>query len=171
MSTRPMSLPEPVADYLRRHTILALGTTDEEGVPHVAPLFYALLPDGDIVFISHPHTRHIREMTVRPRVALSVYGEPQQWQRIQGFQGHGEGYELPPARHRLAWETYVRAFPFLNRVIRSETPSVEQVRSAFQDARWYAVRLTWVRLIDNRQEFSHKDEWRRRVDGTWEKVR
>ncbi len=165
-----MSLPAPVDEYLRRHTILTLSTRDEEGIPHATPLFYALLPDGDVVFISHPDTAHIRHMLGQPHVAIAVYGEPQVWQHIQGVQAHGEGYELPPVRHQEAWDAYVTAFPFLKQVVRSETPSVQQVRAAFQDARWYGIRLTWVRLIDNQQGFSHKDEWVRGPD-RWEKVR
>ena len=164
-------LPTEVHTYLESHTTLALSTRDGEGHPAVAPLFYALLPQGDLVFISSPHTEHVRNVAHHPLVALAVYREGQEWQRIQGLQARGWAYELPPEMHREAWDAYVQKFPFLRNLFDTAVPSVQQLRAALADARWYAIRLTWVRIIDNRVAFGHKKEWQRSEEGSWVQIR
>jgi len=132
-------------------------------MPAVAPLFYALLPDDTLVFLSEEKTSHCANLRTRPTVAVAVYPQVRSWEEIRGVQALGDGFPLDEEQARLAWEAYRRRFPFV------ESHNAE-LRTALQRARWYGIRLRWVRLIDNTRGLGWKAEWQRTHRG-WERVR
>ncbi len=163
----PFPLPAEVQAFLERHTTLTLATMAPGGHPAAAPLFYALLADGTLVFLSEAHTAHVRHLRHHPPVALAVYQDGQPWDRIQGLQARGEAFPLPDARVPEAWDAYAQRFPFLQSV---RGDAAHPLRAALARVGWYGIRLTWVRLIDNTRGFGWKAEWQRTPEG-WERVR
>ena len=163
------SLPHEVARFLEEHTTLALATVGPSHTPAVAPLFYAVLPEGDIVFLSERDTEHAYNLERSPEVALSIYKDAQPWQRIRGMQAKGYAERLAPSRWPTAWRAYSSRFPFV-----AETQNADaltgQLVGALAKARWYVVRLMWIRLIDNTRGFGWKAEWQRTPKG-WERIR
>lgn len=161
MATR--QLPQEVRALLQACTTLSLATADSEGRPAVAPLFYAVLPDDTLVFLSEEHTMHCTNLRARPAVAVAIYPQVHSWEAIRGVQALGEGFPLSEEQIAPAWEAYRRRFPFV------EGGGVA-LRAALQRARWYGIRLRWVRLVDNARGLGWKAEWQRTHQG-WERIR
>ncbi len=168
-SASNLMLPAPVAEFLNQHTTMTLSTVGAEGRPAAAPLFYAILQDGALLFISEASTEHVRNLLVHPQVALAIYKDVEDWQEVRGLQARGKAVPLPPEREGEAWEVYRKRFPFLGAIIKG-TGRMKPLAQALTRSRWYVVHLTWVRLIDNRRGFGWKAEWQRGEDG-WEQVR
>ncbi len=163
------ALPEPVVVFLEQHTTMTLSTVGKDGTPASTPLFYAIMPNGALVFVSEASTEHVQNLRARPTVALAVYKDGQDWQRIQGLQARGQASPLPREQREEAWAVYAHRFPFLKMAAHGH-PQAAALAQALADVGWYAVRLDWVRLIDNRRGFGWKAEWQR-TDAGWERVR
>ncbi len=148
---------------------MTLCTVGEDGVPAGAPLFYAVLADGALVFVSEDSTEHVQNLMARPRVALTIYKDEQRWTEIRGIQARGRAEPLARERWDVAWETYSERFPFLRRPAQGEGPPAS-LAQALERVHWYVVHLDWIRLIDNSRGFGWKAEWRREGEG-WKQVR
>lgn len=164
-----MTLPKPVREFLRSHTTMTLCTVGKEGTPAGAPLFYAVLDDGALIFVSEETTEHVQNVLSRPRVALTIYQDGQRWTEIRGMQARGRAAPLPRERWEEAWETYSTRFPFLQLSGQGEGEAVS-LAQALTRARWYVVHLDWIRLIDNTRGFGWKAEWQREGE-EWKRVR
>ncbi len=164
-----MTLPKPVMAFLERHTTLTLATSTPHGTPAAAPLFFAVLPDGTLVFLSEEHTQHVQNLLRYPHVAVAIYQDGQSWETLWGVQARGEAFHLPADRQSAARDAYTRKFPFLQAVTRPGKVA-RALRGPLSRAHWFGIHLTWIRLIDNRRGFGWKAEWRRTPQG-WEQIR
>ncbi len=162
-------LPAPVQQILNEHITLTLATVGEKGHPAAAALFYALLGDR-LIFLSEPNSRHVQDLLHHPRVAITVYKDDQPWKDIRGLQGEGEAMPLPEDVWHHAWRAYSGRFPFVERG-RGAHNEGAVLAGPLARARWYTIRLTWVRLIDNTRGFGWKAEWTREEEGTWRRIR
>ena len=132
---------------------LTLATTAPGGLPQAAPLFFAAAADGSLLFVSGAASRHSSNIAANGRAAVTIYGDVRQWNEITGLQMEGSVGVIPPGPERdAAWDTYKAKFPF---VVEFED---EVSRSSF-----YRFTPRWVRLVDNRVRFGHKEEFT--VDG------
>ncbi len=152
-----MPAPQPVLDFLAAHNTLTLATIGPDGMPHAAALFYAFTPDLRLIFLSDPKTRHAQHIgTGRAHVAATIQADGQKWQSITGLQLHG----IASLAEQGAREVYLARFPFI--YIARTGP----LARAMSKVEFYQIVPTWVRLIDNRLGFGHKQEWRF-DDGQW----
>jgi predicted pyridoxine 5'-phosphate oxidase superfamily flavin-nucleotide-binding protein len=73
-----MSIPfAEVRDYLRQPMVARLATLDEDGTPHVVPLWYVVEDDRDeIVVMTDRETRKVRNATARVKGAVQIGGDP-----------------------------------------------------------------------------------------------
>lgn len=133
--------------YLARHNTLTLATVDEQGHPHAAALFYAFDQALRLIFLSDPQTAHVRHLASSPRVAVTIQADGQDWRSIMGLQMHGVVRAGGDEEARI----YLARFPF---ILQTDT-----LRQALSQVRFYRMDPTWIRLIDNRQGFAHKQEW------------
>ena len=70
-----MILDEPVRALLDQPLIGRIAVIDDEGYPHMIPIWYSR--DGDeIMFISSRSGRKIRSIQANPKGALTVGGDP-----------------------------------------------------------------------------------------------
>ncbi len=129
--------------FLRAHQVATLAVMDADG-PHAAAVFYAGDDDFNLYVLTDPQTRHGRAMTTNAEVAGTIQRDRQEWQEIQGVQFHGRCRQLNDADRAQAWELYRQRFPF-----------------AWAALPVWRIELTWMRLLDNRQGFGHKEDWRR----------
>lgn len=60
---------DEVRAFLDQHQTLMLATVDDDGAPHVAPVFYARIDDNTLAFMSATDTRHARHLRHEPRVS------------------------------------------------------------------------------------------------------
>ena len=129
--------------FLRKHHVLTIATT-AENEPWCANCFYVYLEEENaLVFTTDADTRHGEEFLKNPLVAGSVVLETIVIGKIQGIQFQGlvsepEGDMLSKAK----W-AYLKRFP----------PAV------LMDTNLWMVKLTLIKLTDNRLGFGKKLIW------------
>ena len=129
--------------FFRKHHVLTIATT-VENEPWCANCFYIYLEEENaLVFTTDADTRHGEEFLKNPLVAGSVVLETIVIGKIQGIQFQGlvsepEGDMLSKAK----W-AYLKRFP----------PAV------LMDTHLWMVKLTLIKLTDNRLGFGKKLIW------------
>ena len=129
--------------FFRKHHVLTIATT-AENEPWCANCFYVYLEEENaLVFTTDADTRHGEEFLKNPLVAGSVVLETIVIGKIQGIQFQGlvsepEGDMLSKAK----W-AYLKRFP----------PAV------LMDTHLWMVKLTLIKLTDNRLGFGKKLIW------------
>jgi uncharacterized protein len=129
--------------FFRKHHVLTIATT-VENEPWCANCFYVYLEDENaLVFTTDKDTRHGKEFIKNPLVAGAVVLETMAIGKIRGIQFQGlisepEGEELSKAK----W-AYLKKFP----------PAV------LMDTHLWVVKLTLIKMTDNRLGFGKKLIW------------
>jgi hypothetical protein len=133
----------PIIKFFRKHHVLTIATTvDNES--WCANCFYVYLEEENaLVFTSDSDTRHGKEFIKNPNVAGSVVLETMIIGKIRGIQFQGivsepEGELLSKAK----W-AYLKKFP----------------PAALMDTHLWIVRLTLIKMTDNRFGFGKKLIW------------
>lgn len=146
-STQPMQFTESELWHI---PVMTLATSSPNGSPHAAAVYFAASPDRqDLFFFSSPGSRHSLDLASNPRASAAIYPMVDEWTQIRGLQlrGHVESI-FPGEAWNRGWELYQQKFPF-----------VKDLKALINQNRLYVFRPTWVRQIDNRQEFGFKEEW------------
>jgi uncharacterized protein YhbP (UPF0306 family) len=132
-----------IIKFFRKHHVLTIATTvDNE--PWCANCFYVYLEEENaLVFTTDNDTRHGKEFMENPKVAGAVVLETMIIGKIQGIQFQGivsepEGEILSKAK----W-AYLKKFP----------------PAALMDTHLWIVRLTLIKMTDNRFGFGKKLIW------------
>jgi uncharacterized protein len=129
--------------FLRKHHVLTVATT-VENEPWCANCFYVCLEEETaLVFTSDYETRHGKEFLRNNLVAGSVVLETIIIGKIRGIQFQGiisepEGDLLSKAR-----TAYLKRFPV----------------AALMDTRLWIIKLTYMKMTDNRFGFGKKLIW------------
>jgi uncharacterized protein YhbP (UPF0306 family) len=132
-----------IIKFFRKHHVLTVATSSEQE-PWCANCFYVYLEEENaIVFTTDADTRHGKEFLKNPLVAGSVVLETMRLGKIQGIQFQGvvsepEGEMLSKAK----W-AYLKKFP----------PAV------LMDTYLWIVKLTLIKMTDNRLGFGKKILW------------
>jgi len=132
-----------IIKFFRKHHVLTVATSSEQE-PWCANCFYVYLEEENaIVFTTDTDTRHGKEFLKNPLVAGSVVLETMRLGKIQGIQFQGvvsepEGEMLSKAK----W-AYLKKFP----------PAV------LMDTHLWMVKLTLIKMTDNRLGFGKKLIW------------
>lgn len=148
-------MPQHVLDYLRAHRVMTVATIGPEG-PAAAAVFYA--SEGlDFCFLSAPDARHSRNLRAEPRVAVTIQEDYADWRGIRGVQLIADARELAGEEESAARALYAAKFPG----ILDGQPEGSGIPRALAKIRWYGLRATWVRFIDNSRGFGHREEWSR----------
>ena len=143
---------ERLLKFLREHQVLTLAVTEADTSPYAVALFYAVDDELRFHVVTDPATRHGKAMLANPTVACTIQPDSQHWHEIQGVQFRGICRQLGSAERARAWEIYSARFPFL------QQPNAILTRELANTAIW-RIDTTWIRLIDNRIGFGHKQEW------------
>lgn len=145
---------ERLFSFLRAHRVLTVAVCDAENRPHAAALFYVVDRHLRFYVVTDPTSRHGAAMLARGEVAGTVQRDEQQWHEIQGVQFHGPCRQLEGAARVKAWTLYTTRFPFV------ASGNLLLTAALARTAIW-RIEPQWMRLIDNRLGFGHKEEWRR----------
>lgn len=130
---------------------MTLATTDPNGTPHAAPVYFAAGEDHVLYFFSAIDSQHSLDLAHNPRAAAAIHPLVETWQEINGLQVRGEVTVVPGGTDwENAWKIYLAKFPF-----------VESLKDVVEKSTLYAFRLDWIRLVDNRRGFGFKEEWQR----------
>jgi len=132
-----------VIKFFRRHHVLNIATSSGK-VPWCASCFYVYLRDENaLVFTTDPDTRHGREFKANPLVAGSVVLETKIIGKIRGIQFQGVVSELSGEAGEKARIAYLKRFP----------------PASLMDTHLWIVRLTHIKMTDNRLGFGKKLVW------------
>lgn len=138
--------------YLRECRVMTLATYGSDGVS-AAALFYA--SEGfTLHFLSAPTTRHVRNLALHPRVAVTVQKDYGDWNEIRGLQLEGVAAEADAAEAARVRNVYAAKFPLVARI--GEAPPA--MAAAFARVRFYSVVAERARFVDNSRGFGHRDE-------------
>jgi uncharacterized protein YhbP (UPF0306 family) len=138
--------------FLRDHQVLTLAVCTGQGA-HAAALFYVVDDQLRFYVVSDPQSVHGTAMQAGTRLAGTVQRDQQQWHQIQGVQFHGPCLALQGPARDQGWALYTTRFPFLL--------SQPVLTAALAKTALWRLEPDWMRLVDNRLGFGHKEEWHR----------
>jgi len=132
-----------IIKFFRKHHVLSIATTvDNE--PWCANCFYVYLEEENaLVFTTDIDTRHGKEFIKNPNVAGSVVLETMVIGKIRGIQFQGIVSEPEVELLSKAKWAYLKKFP----------------PAALMDTHLWIVRLTLIKMTDNRLGFGKKLLW------------
>jgi uncharacterized protein YhbP (UPF0306 family) len=132
-----------VIKFFRKHHVLTIATT-VENEPWCANCFYVYLEEENtLVFTTDTDTRHGREFVKNPLVAGSVVLETMIIGKIRGIQFQGMISEPEGELISKAKWAYLKKFP----------------PAALMDTHLWVVKLTHIKMTDNRLGFGKKLIW------------
>lgn len=132
-----------IIKFFRKHHVLTIATS-VGNEPWCANCFYAYLEaENALVFTTDTDTRHGREFTENPVVAGSVVLETMIIGKIRGLQFQGTVAEPEGELLSKAKSAYLKRFPV----------------AALMDTRLWIVKLTHIKMTDNRLGFGKKLIW------------
>jgi len=144
-----LALPSEITEF-NEITTMTIATTGESGEPHAAAVYFAGDWRFNLFFFSSPESTHARDILADGRAAATIYPECRGWQDIRGLQLRGTVRQLAHGLEwEQAWEIFAAKFPF-----------VAELRPVVAGNEFYVFEPVWLRLIDNRLGFGHKQEWR-----------
>jgi uncharacterized protein YhbP (UPF0306 family) len=132
-----------VIQFFRKHHVLTIATTIENE-PWCANCFYVYLEEENaLVFTTDNDTRHGKEFIKNPLVAGSVVLETMVIGKIRGIQFQGIVSEPEDEMLSKAKWAYLKKFP----------------PAALMDTHLWVVKLTMIKMTDNRLGFGKKLLW------------
>jgi uncharacterized protein YhbP (UPF0306 family) len=132
-----------IIKFFRKHHVLTIATT-VENEPWCANCFYVYLEEeNSLVFTTDTGTRHGEEFIKNPVVAGSVVLETMVIARIRGIQFQGVISEPGAELLSKAKWAYLKKFP----------------PAALMDTHLWVVKLTLIKMTDNRLGFGKKLIW------------
>ncbi len=148
-----------VCELLAGQTTASLATQGADG-PWVAAVFFASTPDLRLLFLSASSSRHGRDLTVRPDVAMEVHENATDWASIRGVQLMGRAHRRTGADREAALGLYLDKFPDIARMVHAPEGSDERaIAGRLTSAAVYCFVPRWIRLIDNSRGFGFKEEF------------
>ena len=147
---------ERFLDFLRKHEVVTIAVTEPDGTAHAAALFYAVDDELNLYVLSEPTSRHGRAMARTGPVAGTIQRDRQEWQEIRGAQFRGRCRRLKGAARERGWDIFADRFPFVR------NPAVAGLAQALGKMALWRIEPAWMRLIDNRRGFGHKEGWTRK---------
>ena len=132
-----------IIKFFRKHHVLTIATS-AGNEPWCANCFYVYLTDENaLVFTTDADTRHGKEFVANPSVAGSVVLETMIPGKIRGIQFRGTVSELEGELLQKAESAYLKRFPV----------------AALMDTRLWIIKLTYIKMTDNRLGFGKKLIW------------
>lgn len=132
-----------IVKFFRKHHVLTIATT-VNNEPWCANCFYVYLEkENAVVFTTDGDTRHGKEFIENPLVAGSVVLETMVIGKIRGIQFQGIVSEPEGDLLTRSKSGYLKRFPV----------------AALMDTRLWIVKLTHIKMTDNRFGFGKKLVW------------
>lgn len=146
-----------IAAFLAEHTTVTLATVGPDGAPAAAAVFYAHDADLNLYFLSEERTQHGQNLLANPAVAGTIQADGQDWRAIRGLQLRGEAAPVSGAALAHATAVYGRKYAFVAALLAGgQGPGA--LAGPLARARFWVLRPTWFRLIDNTVRFGFKEE-------------
>ena len=152
----PDSLKQQILDYLRSHNTMTLATCAGD-VPWAATVFYAN-DEFELYFFSSPESRHGQNLSINPRVAVTIQEDYKDWRVIQGIQLEGRAMLVDGILEKAkAMAIYARKYADVIKLFTDPASGV--FYRAFLKVKFYRVEPEKLFFIDNRQGFGKRQEF------------
>jgi len=152
----PDSLKQQILDYLRSHHTMTLATCAGD-VPWAATVFYAN-DEFELYFFSSPESRHGQNLSINPRVAVTIQEDYKDWRVIQGIQLEGRAMLVDGILEKAkAMAIYARKYADVIKLFTDPASGV--FYRAFLKVKFYRVEPEKLFFIDNRQGFGKRQEF------------
>jgi uncharacterized protein len=151
------SLRSRIAAFLEMHSTLTLATVGDDCLPAAAAVFYAHDAGLNLYFLSEERTRHGRNLVANPQVAGTIQADAQDWKTIRGLQVRGAASRVPVVGYAHAAAVYGRKFVFVGALL-TGGQGLGELAGPLARARFWVLRPTWFRLVDNTVGFGFKEE-------------
>jgi len=148
-------LKRQILNYMESHNTMTLGTCQGD-FPWAATVFYA--SQGlRLYFFSAPDSRHCQNLTVNPRVSVTIQEDYRDWEKIKGIQLEGKVVPVDSVLEKgRAMAVYARKYPEVMKVFTNPASGV--FYQAFLKVRFYCVVPEKLFYIDNEQGFGKRQE-------------
>ena len=143
--------------FLRNHQVVTIAVAEPDGMAHAAALFYAVDDELNLYVLTEPASRHGRAMARTSLVAGTIQRDRQDWQEIQGAQFRGHCQRLRGAARERGWNLFAARFPLVRNL------AAAGLAQALGKMALWRIEPAWMRLIDYRRGFGHKEEWTRKA--------
>ncbi len=146
--------------FLEQHDTMTLATVGPDGESQAAAVFYAAADNLRLFFLSSPTSRHIDNLARDTGVAATIQRDSQPWQEITGLQIEGVARQVTDeAEIAHAAQLFASRFTFLQGLLLdAESGGPLELQGPLAESRFFVLRPTWIRLIDNTKGFGHKEE-------------
>lgn len=144
--------------FLGLHTTLALATETEALGPWIAPVLFAHDENLNCFFLSGNASLHVQALERSARAAISVYADRQEWREITGVQMRVIGSRVPEPDIHVVAGIYAAKFPFVADWLKEQGAAPAELVGPLAGSEFWQLRPTWVRLIDNKLGFGHREE-------------
>lgn len=158
MSAEAEDVRRRLAAFLAAHTTLTLATVGPDGAPAAAAVFYAHDEAFNLYFLSEECTRHGQNLLANGLVAGTIQADGQDWRTIRGVQLIGRAAPVTGAELTHAVAVYGRKYAFVAALL-AGAAGPDVLVGPLAQARFWVLRPTWFRLIDNTVRFGFKEEW------------
>lgn len=146
-----------ITTFLAEHTTVTLATVGTDGAPAAAAVFYAHDADLNLYFLSEERTQHGQNLLATPEVAGAIQADGQDWHAIRGLQLRGRATLATGMELAHAAAVYGRKYAFVAALLAGgQGPGV--LAGPLARARFWVLRPTWIRFIDNTVRFGFKEE-------------
>ena len=136
-------IDQRIIKFLKKHHVLTVATS-VGNEPWCASCFYSYLEDENLlVLTTDEDTRHGKEFIENNLVAGSIALETMIVGKIQGIQFQGIIYEPAGSMYDKVKLSYLKRFPV----------------AALMDTKLWAIKLTHIKMTDNRFGFGKKLIW------------
>ncbi|HEV8344331.1 MAG TPA: pyridoxamine 5'-phosphate oxidase family protein [Candidatus Binatia bacterium] len=148
-------LKQQVMSYMKSHNTMTLNTCQAD-IPWAATVFYASA-GLRLYFFSAPDSRHCQNLSVNPRVSVTIQEDYGDWRKIKGIQLEGKVIAIDSLMDKgKAMVIYARKYPEIMKVFTD--PASGAFYRAFLKVKFYCVIPERLFYIDNEQGFGKRQE-------------
>jgi uncharacterized protein YhbP (UPF0306 family) len=132
---------------LKKNALCAIATVAPNGRAHVNTAYFAYSQALELYFLSHPNSRHCRNLQAHSSMAIAVFDSRQTWGALdRGLQLFGTCREARGVTARAAERIYARRFkPFASWKAELDAENAEW------DYRFYRFVTRRVKVFDERE--------------------
>jgi len=135
---------------MESHHVVTLATTGPDG-PWATAVFY--VNDGfTLFFLTETHTRHGRNLTANPQVAMAIHEDYNDWHLIAGIQILGEAMPLSTWEKAKVVPAFFTKFPSVS-VFNSDPRYMGILARSLV----YRVQPREIWYLDNKKGFSRRE--------------
>jgi uncharacterized protein len=135
-----------VFTILDRNVLCSSATATPEGGPHINTAYFSYSEALDLYFLSHPASRHCRNLSIHSAMAMTVFSSAQQWTDPgQGIQLFGTSAQASGSLIEEAERSYAKRFP----AYASWKATLQDDDPAHQ-YRFYVFHVAELKILDER---------------------